>query len=70
MLALQIEYLLIMVLYSCHHQNDGECDCICCIKVLMMPKIEAIQSLLQVQDKIKRLRERIHNSPLFFNRIS
>ena len=47
---MQIEYLLIMVLYSCHHQNDGECDCICCIKVLMMPKIEAIQSLLQVQE--------------------
>ena len=70
MLVLQIEYLLIMVLYSCHHQNDGECDCICCIKVLMMPKIEAIQSLLQVQDKIKRSRERIYDSPLFVKRIS
>ena len=54
MLALQIEDLLIMVSYSCHHQNEGECDCICCMKVLMMAKIEAIQSLLQVQDKIKR----------------
>ena len=70
MLALQIEYLLIMISYSCHHQNEGECDCICCMKVLMMPKIEAIQSLLQLQDKIKRSRERIHDSPLFFNRIS
>ena len=29
----------------------------------MMPKIEAIQSLQQVQDKIKRSRERIHDSP-------
>ena len=50
--------------------GELKCDCICCMKVLMMPKIEVIQSLLQVQDKIKRLRERIHNSPLFFNRIS
>ena len=27
---------------SCHHQKGRECDCIC-IKVLMMPKIEATQ---------------------------
>ena len=27
------------------------CDCICCMKVLMMPEIEEIQSLLQDQDK-------------------
>ena len=42
----------------------------CCIKVLMMPKIKVIQSLLQVQVNIKRSREKIHVSPLFVKRIS
>ena len=70
MLVLQIKYLLIIFSDSYHHKKGGECDCICCMKVLMMPKIEVIQSLLQVQDKIKRSRERIYDGPLFVKRIS
>ena len=41
--------------------GELKCDCICCMKVLMMPKIEEIQSLLQVQVKIMISRERIHD---------
>ena len=47
-----------------------KCDCIWCIKILMMPKIETIQVYYKIQVKIKRLIERIYDSPLFVKRIS